>query len=116
MIYFGCMGDVGHHYHRPNGRIMSYSEGPFGTKIDGLFAPLTGGKQVQGVAQLVYENGWTVLAFWDRSFDIRPDSNSAFLAKGEHTFEQMVKMAKKEFPTVWKRFKFEVRLCATECS
>lgn len=46
---------------------------------------------------------WTVLAFPDRSGDTRPGSNSAFLAKGVFTFQQMIIFARAHFPDVWKR-------------
>ena len=35
-------------------------------------------------------DGWTALAFWDRSLDHRRNSNSAFFWKGDHNFYQML--------------------------
>jgi hypothetical protein len=54
---------------------------------------------------------WTVIAFWDRSGDSRPGSNSAFLSDGVHTFREMVILARAHFPDVWKRMteSFEIQ-------
>lgn len=46
---------------------------------------------------------WTIIAFNDRSGDSRPGSNSAFIARGEHSFNDMKNIARIQFPTVWKR-------------
>lgn len=68
--------------------------------------------QLQGAALLTQVDGWTVIAFWDRSGDGRLNSNSAFLAEGDHSFEQMCTLARERFPATWKRITdaFEVRL------
>lgn len=54
---------------------------------------------------------WTVLAFADRSACERSGSNSAFIAKGVFTFQQMIILARALFPDVWKRISeaFEVQ-------
>jgi len=85
-------------------------------KIDGGFCPGMEDddtrhhdvKQVQGHARLTHHNGWTILAFWDRTGDSRGNSNSAFLEQGEHSFDEMVAKAKATFPKIWERFTFEV--------
>jgi hypothetical protein len=64
----------------------------------------------QGVAALRFVDGWTVLAFWDRSGDSRGASNSNFLARGRVPFAEMVARAKADHPTVWARFPFVVTL------
>ncbi len=62
--------------------------------------------------RLVHVQGWTALAFWDRSSDRRGGSNSAILAAGTLDFEAMVAIAADNFPSVWARITtaFEVRL------
>ena len=53
----------------------------------------------------------TLVAFWDRSADTRPGSNSVFVLGGTSlTNEEALAQAKAAFPTVWKRFGFEVTL------
>lgn len=60
--------------------------------------------QIQGRAKCsVLRWGWTVLAIWDRTVDKRPGCNSNFVARGEFTFDEMVELAKRHFPTIWKR-------------
>ena len=49
-----------------------------------------------------------MLAYWDRSQDGRPGSNSAFAAEGEHTLEDLLAAAKEQWPWVFERQKFEV--------
>jgi hypothetical protein len=59
--------------------------------------------QPEGWARLHRLNGWTALAFWDRSCDTRGGSNSALIARGEHTAAEMVELFRRAFPAVWER-------------
>ena len=43
------------------------------------------------------------------SVDSRGNSNSAFIAEGTFTYDEMMTAAKAQWPEVWARFKFEVR-------
>jgi hypothetical protein len=128
MIYFGCVGESGHYLHRPDlhhsGRESQrvLQEAGIFPKCDGGFCPGTEydeqrpwrrpGRQVEGHAKVTHLNGYTILAFWDRSVDHRGNSNSVFIENGTWTFDEMVAKAKEVFPTIWARFKFEVRLDA----
>jgi hypothetical protein len=115
MFYFGCWEKdrPGHYLFGAGGRHPSDGECPFdpwsgGDKqIDGGYCPPN--RQVEGAAALTLKDGWTILAFWDRSVDHRPNSNSAFIEKGMLTFDDMVAQARAEFPEIWGRFAFEVR-------
>lgn len=91
--------------------------------IDTKYAPRVGPDQrirkdigdyrpeaAQGQAALVRVNGWTVLAYWDRSGDSRPNSNSAFAAKGDHSFDDMIAAAEDQYPWVFERQTFDVVL------
>lgn len=62
-------------------------------------------KDKLGIAALHHENGWTALAFWDRSGDSRGNSNSVFIAEGEHSFAAMKQIAAEHFPRLWERCK-----------
>lgn len=64
--------------------------------------------QEQGRAELVHVGGWTVLTFWDRSEDKRLNCNSSFLVRGQYDFQEVVKIAKDNYPKIWSRFDFEV--------
>ncbi len=74
-------------------------------------------EQVEGLARLHHKDGWTALAYWDRSGpDKRMGCNSNFVAEGTFTFEQMMEMARYHFPHVIERTKgkFEIRLEKTD--
>lgn len=62
----------------------------------------------QGHAAVHFKDGWTALAFWDRSVDNRGNCMSCFLVKGDHSFDDMVKITREHFPSVWERFPFDV--------
>lgn len=125
MIYFGCLAkptSAGHFLHRPDLHHSSKETSllmerlGIHPKIDGGFCPgaddrrrLGEVKQVEGHAKLTHHKDYTILAFWDRTGDGRGNSNSAFIEGGTHTFDEMVAKAKEVFPTIWARFKFEVK-------
>lgn len=66
--------------------------------------------QEQGRAEIIYFIGWTIIAFWDRSVDSREGSNSAFIMRGNRTFNEALKIAKESYPHIWERFNFKVFL------
>lgn len=112
VYYYGCASqeDVGHFLFSPGMRSVR-EENIMGWpwkwgELDGKYAPsgrVSTGDQPQSVARLVHHAGWTVLALWDRSADLRGNSNAAFVARGEHDYEAMVALAKESFSTVWAR-------------
>ena len=124
VYYFGCWRDSGHYLKHPGGSsVHSADEKVRPWKmIDGCLPPARrdrpdrrGYARVlkeagQGKAALHYKDGWTAIAFWDRSVDKRGASNSAFFVRGTHSWEDAVRIARKHFPSVWKRFPFEVVL------
>lgn len=78
--------------------------------IDARLAPQLGGEP-EGVAAIHHVDGWTAIAFWDRSGDARFKSNSAFIARGILQFDEILALARESFPSVFERFKFEVKPC-----
>jgi hypothetical protein len=66
--------------------------------------------QLEGVCRLHHKDGWTALAFWDRSGDSRRNSCSVVIMKGEHDFATMVEIFEQEFPGIHARCtaKFEL--------
>lgn len=70
----------------------------------------------QGVAKLQHLDGWTALGFSDRSVDSRPGAHSTFVFDQTLNFEEAVAEAKRQFPTIWERFDFEVREELTHAS
>lgn len=106
-FYHGCIGGAGH-YLWDAGPHKCWSGGglPFRASIldAGLLDPQR--EQAEGVVRRVVIAGWTVLAFWDRSIDSRPGSNSAFVVEGEHSTADALQVAKQNFPAVFERFRF----------
>jgi hypothetical protein len=111
IYYFGAIGDAGHYLWTEDfGHMRGFEtmqQLPWGYRIYAELCP--SGEQVEGVARIHHLAGWTALAFWDRSVDHRPGSNSVFIFRGELTFDDAVARAKEKFPDVWARFRFEVR-------
>jgi hypothetical protein len=119
--YFGCWGHMGHFLYDVKGSKISLEETNLPWKseeLDGRLCPGYSRKpqqqlQFEGEAIVHYRDGWTALAFWDRSFDTRYGSNSVFLLPGIFTIDEAIVLAQKTFPTIWKRFTFPVRATAT---
>ena len=122
VLYFGCESKwrIGHFLFLP-GLTSAHryeDELPESLRVpDGTFAPHKSGCRKsycgcgsgpEGKATIQIIGGWTVVAFWDRSADGRGASNSVFMVRGEHTFEQVVSRTREAFPTVWARFPFGV--------
>lgn len=104
--YLGCWDErKGHYLKDKNGFSPNPNNLPW-KQIDGTLAPDTTIKA--GIAKLHHKDNWTALAFWDYSIDHRPNSNSVFLAKGEFTFDEMMQIAKDDFPQIMERFDFPI--------
>lgn len=107
VYYFGSWNQRGHLLYTSSGRTPSWDavyEMPVPLrdgKLDGAFAP-KGPEQVN-IANHFHIAKWTVIAFWDRSGDSRPGSNSAFVMEGDKTFEEALMIARAHFPEVMKR-------------
>lgn len=110
VFYFGCVGEYGHYMFEPPGvkRDAFTHTNPWGTKVDGGLCPTGGSTQEQGRALVHHKDGWTAMAFWDRSVDHRPGSCSVFLAQGTHAFEEMLRIANESFPKVTARYEFSI--------
>lgn len=103
-LYFGCWDNrLGHHFYLPNGR----DAGGYNTVRDWLgFGPVDGKlnpSSVQGEAAIHWVNGWTALAWADRSVDTRGGSNSVVFLRGRFPFAEAVEQARRWFPHVFER-------------
>jgi len=110
--YFGCQGQAGHHlWTEGGGRLFDHNvPKDFPVRVAALdcgFLP-PNRPQVEGEASLAHVEGWTILAFWDRSVDTRPGCNNAFVLPLLLSFDEAKQLARERFPSVWDRFKFEV--------
>jgi len=108
--YFGCMSEAGHYFFSRDSRmsrdIDSPQGNPWGYSVDGKLCPT--GAQTQGLLQLHHKDGWTAIAFWDRSVDERPGSCSVFLCPGTKNAVEMLTLAAERFPNVMRRFNFSL--------
>ena len=117
LLYFGCpRSGVGHYLQAPGGDILQCRNAtPWGNGIDGRLAPACDASgrvtEAQGLIAVHRKDGWTALAWWDRSQDTRPGSNSAiFVASPDIGPEAALALGRKQFPWVFKRMKFELVL------
>lgn len=118
--YFGCWRDSGHYLWAP-GRcsVWGNHDCPWQDyELDAKLAPgttlvrgrhRTPHEQPEGIAALHHKDGWTAIAFWDRSVDRRSGSNSAFILRGTHSFDETLRLARDAFPEIFARFAFEIR-------
>jgi hypothetical protein len=121
IYYFGALSRRGGHFLFAPGQKPASSEKktlPW-PDVDAVLCPgyVAGGTpeavQIEGRALLHHRDGWTALAFWDRSVDARFGANSVFIAKGDHDLASMTELARRYFPDVWGRWNFPVQLAAT---
>jgi hypothetical protein len=122
-FYFGCWNRTGHYLFNPDGSFVGNAAriGPWGNEMDGGLCPNPGsatgfptGPQVEGDALVHHRDGWTALAFWDRSVDARTNSCSVFIFDGALEAPVAISMAKAMFPEIWQRYRFEVRVLAVD--
>lgn len=107
-------GELGHYLFRPGMRSVNQHSlpGNFPCRPDALDGGLLpqNKDEIEGRVSWWRTQGWTILAFWDRSGDSRGNSNSAFVIRGEMFIDDALDLAKEAFPEVFARMKFEVEL------
>jgi hypothetical protein len=122
VLFFGCWGEIGHYLHNEDGRTVWHPEtiGLPWTKIDGNLPPghrdprsygdVSTDEQVEGWAALHHKDGWTALAWWDRSVDKRHGSNAAIFVKSGYRLElaEMLAIGARVFPRVFARFTYTI--------
>jgi hypothetical protein len=118
-LFFGVGNEPGHYWWQPGARpdrnvhtvrTSGYPDGcPFGWECDGGLQPADP-REVQGRCRLIERDGWTAIAWWDRSVDKRMACCSTFAAEGIHRFDTMLALLKESFPWVLARAKFELVL------
>lgn len=112
--YFGCGSGPGHYLHSRHGQTSRkpkvFPIARYET-LDGGFLPESvGAGQVEGDVHLWRTNGWAIIAFWDRSEDRRPGSNSAFVLQcnDDESLEALLERLRKIFPWVFDRQRFRL--------
>ena len=110
VLYYGCHKGVGHYLHNSTGNRICEHEGlPWHrAEIDGRLQPT--GPQYQGRIAHHQRQGWTALAWWDRSVDGRGKSSSTVLINAEQDPEQALATAKAALPWLFERINYHLRL------
>lgn len=114
MFYFGCWGSPGHFPFMKGGHhSREYANWPksIWPRIDAGFCkrlPKSWDESsVKAEPQCGYTltviDGFTILAWWDRTGDSRPNSNSALIMQGEHSAETMFRVGRADFPEIFQR-------------
>lgn len=112
--YFGTWRQAGHYWWAPG--MHSTLGGPLPHPFDGVHPPGADDRdpwrrdETQGVVRRVIVDGWTVLAFWNRMDDKRPGSNSAFVVRGDLSYDDAMARAREAFPQVFARLPFTLRV------
>lgn len=118
LFFFGCWTNLGHHLF--NTRAISVSadraglpwaepdmdQCPGWRKSKDVNFPED--QQIEGRAKLHHKDGWTALAWWDRSVDHRYGSNAGLYAQGTFTADEMIQLGQTYFPHVFVRFTYEI--------
>lgn len=123
IYFFGCWGDAGHYLHDRHGRKRYNERGTSWPDLDGTLVPgprdrydRPTGEQVEGRAALHRKDGWTALAWWDRSVDRREGSNAVLLVRGALSAGEMLVLRREMLPDVWSRFGYEIVVVEEEGS
>lgn len=122
VLYFGCIGRPGHFLIEGNKSVyrvdwdIPWTDGELDMTLCPGVKKVSYGHtaeredQVEGRAKLTHRDGWTALAFWDRSGDHRYNSNSVFIIEGIHDAIRAIALAHDSYPRIWERFKFNVNV------
>lgn len=105
-LCFGCIGQPGHYLHSRRGIDFRLESTPWGSKLDGGLLTddyYRADTTPTGHWREHHKDGWTAVSFWDRSGDSRPGCNTTFLAKAELTGEELIELARAQWPHVFSR-------------
>lgn len=105
ILYFGCINEAGHYlFSKTRPRIRIHDQ-PWGNDIDGK-AVGHGGYGRQGLCVTTKKDGWTAVDFTDNSVDTRPGSHSCFLCHSDISTEEVLRLAREQWPEVFGRKRF----------
>lgn len=111
IFYFGCLEGKGHFLHRAGRKCSpeNFEVLPWGYHLDGQVLERAGiPDNPDGRILFEQREGWTLIAFWDRSVDRRHGSNSAFLVPAIVSLEELLRLAREQWPQVMARLPFEL--------
>jgi hypothetical protein len=119
LLYFGCWVDAPghylwglrpgdgrwHHVYREERQECPWSDGELDGGLLKELEKALDEYQPEGAGVLVHLQGWTCFSFWNRRFDKRGNSNSAFILKGELPFTSLITYAKQKLPGIFEGLK-----------
>lgn len=114
-LYFGCIDQPGHYLwddQLQKVNMLVRKEMKWLLEMDGLLPPQHH-MQIEGEAMVHHIHGRTIMAFWDRSVDSRPGSNSLFIVRGIKSFNEMYRISRETFPSIFARLGFPIRFGST---
>ena len=105
VLYFGCIHGPGHYLHHPTeGEVPRKDRShPWGNRIDGWVLRDSKAKVALGAVHSSKINGWTLVAWADRSVDSRHGSHSTFIVEADITPERLIELAREQWPQVFSR-------------
>lgn len=129
-FYYGCWGGTGHYLWTPRGhladedRALPWAPNEIDPRLAGDPALVnlrmrSAGlfvwdgdvvHQPEGMVRVHRREGWTALAWWDRSLDRRFGSNVAFFVEADVDAEEVVRAARETFPHIFARFTYPLVL------
>jgi hypothetical protein len=113
LYFFGCRKDsysTGHYAYLGRDRCDNGSK----NSLDSGLLRIAEIPERQGRGCYAQVGTFSIVTFWDYTGDKRSGSNSAFFAEGRHTAEQLLAAAREQYPEIWARFTFEIKLSLAE--
>lgn len=102
ILYFGCLDEAGHYlFSKVNPGIRTRDQ-PWGLNIDSEAVGHCG-RGTPGICVTTRKDGWTAVDFTDNSVDSRPGSHSCFLAHACLSANELLELARDQWPEVFSR-------------
>lgn len=112
VYYFGPDADGGHKFLKPGFIQLTTEERnaiPVSlNEVEGGFCSERTPRGYDGYANMRRRGGWTILSFWDSSYNQIPGTCSTFMLEGGYCFGEVVAISQRLFPEVWNRLTFDL--------
>lgn len=73
--------------------------------LDGGLLKEAGVRDIPRNGCYAQRGGYSIVSWWDRGGDSRGASNSAFIAEGNHSPQEVMRLGRAKFPTITERSK-----------
>lgn len=108
VLYFGFVANFGHDLRSKRRRVDIYKDTPWGARLDGGLLECVPDNP-NGKWHEFQKDGWSAVAFWDRSGDKRGASNTAFIVHDEMDGKSILELAAVQWPEVFARPGFPIK-------